>query len=98
MSVDTFLGLLFIFSVLGSMVTQVAKKAFQKVSSTLIAIVIGLIIGIIGTFVFYILNGMPIGLTEIVFAILLSLASGLSSTVEYDALKKVIEEAAKIGK
>ena len=98
MSVDVFLGLLFIFSVIGSMITQVVKKEFKQFSSTLMAIVVGLIVGIAGTFVYYILNGIPIGLTEVVFAILLSLASGLSSTVEYDALKKVIEEAAKIGK
>lgn len=95
MTVATFLSLLFCFSIVSSLVTEAAKKFKTNFSSTLLALIIALVIGCGGTVVYYILSNISMGVTEVTFAILLGLTSGLCSCVGYDKVKDCIKEITK---
>ena len=95
MTTATFLMLLSAFSVLSGLVTEGIKKLISdkaNMSYNVIALVVALVIGGAGSAVYYQLNAIPFDVNNVIYMILMGLASGLCSMVGYDKLKQCIEQ------
>ena len=95
MTTTTFLMLLSSFSVLSGLVTEGIKKLISdkaNMSYNVIALVVALVIGGVGSAVYYQLNAIPFNLNNIIYLVLMGLASGLCSMVGFDKIKQAIEQ------
>ena len=95
MTTTTFLMLLSAFTVLSGLTTEGIKKLISdkaNMSYNFIALVVALIIGGAGSAVYYQLNAIPFDINNVIYMILMGLASGLCSMVGYDKLKQCIEQ------
>ena len=95
MTTTTFLMLLSSFSVLSGLVTEGIKKLISdkaNMSYNIIALIVSLIIGGVGCAIYYQLNTIPFDINNVIYMILMGLASGLCSMVSYDKLKQCIEQ------
>ena len=61
-------------------------------SYNIIALVVALVIGGAGSAVYYQLNAIPFNLDNIIYLVLMGLASGLCSMVGFDKIKQAIEQ------
>ena len=98
MTPQLFLILLAGFSALSSLVMEGIKKSFlnnKNVSYNIVALIIALVIGISGTFIYYQLNAIVLDTNNVLYAILMGLASGLVSMVGYDKVKQTLDELKK---
>ena len=97
MTTTTFLMLLSSFSVLSGLVTEGIKKLINdkaNMSYNIIALVVALVIGGAGSAVYYQLNAIPFNLDNIIYLVLMGLASGLCSMVGFDKIKQAVEQIA----
>lgn len=95
MTTTTFLMLLSAFSVLSGLVTEGVKKLISdkaNMSYNIIALIVSLIVGGVGCAIYYQLNAIPFDVNNVIYMILMGLASGLCSMVSYDKLKQCIEQ------
>ena len=95
MNVTTFLILLSAFSVLSGLVTEAVKKVVNdkaNLSYNIVALVVALIIGSVGCAIYYQLNAIVFTTNNVIYMILMGLASGLTATVGYDKVKQAIEQ------
>ena len=95
MTTTTFLMLLSAFSVLSGLVTEGIKKLISdkaNMSYNIIALIVSLIVGGVGCAIYYQLNTIPFDINNVIYMILMGLASGLCSMVGYDKLKQCIEQ------
>lgn len=95
MTTTMFLMLLSAFSVLSSLVTEGIKKAISdktNLSYNIVALVVALVIGGGGTAVYYQLNEIVFSVNNIIYAVLMGLASGLVSMVGFDKVKQAITQ------
>ena len=95
MTTTTFLMLLSSFSVLSGLVTEGIKKLISdkaNMSYNIIALVVALVIGGVGSAVYYQLNAIPFNLNNIIYLVLMGLASGLCSMVGFDKIKQAIKQ------
>ena len=95
MNTTMFLILLSAFSVLSSLVTEGIKKAFSdkaNLSYNIVALVVALVIGSGGTAIYYQLNEIMFSVNNIIYAVLMGLASGLVSMVGFDKVKQAIAQ------
>ena len=95
MTTTTFLMLLSSFSVLSGLVTEGIKKLISDKANTsynVIALVVALVIGGVGSAVYYQLNAIPFNLDNIIYLVLMGLASGLCSMVGFDKIKQAVEQ------
>lgn len=93
MTTTTFLILLSGFSVVSSLATEGIKNvATDKVnlSYNIVALITALIVGGGGTTVYYQLNAVPFTVNNVIYAVLMGLASGLVSMVGFDKVKQAI--------
>lgn len=98
MNTTMFLILLSSFSVLSSLVTEGIKNIVTNkvnLSYNIVALITALIIGGIGTATYYQLNSIPFTLNNVIYSILMGLASGLVSMTSYDKVKQSIEQIVK---
>lgn len=97
MNVTTFLFLLFVFSAVTGLFTELAKKFYTektKLPYNILVLAIALIVGGCGTAIYYQLNGMEFTLNNMIYMFLLSLSSGLSAMLGYDKIKQTILQIA----
>ena len=93
MNIGTFLMLLFAVSVISGLFTEAIKKIISdkaNLSYNLIALCVALIVGSVGTSIYYQLNNISFELNNIIYMVLLGLASGLCSMLGYDKIKQSI--------
>ena len=95
MSMEVFLLLLGLFAVLTSLVTEGVKTKFlvdiDSVYYNLVALVVSIVIGVVGTLIYYVLNYIAIDFRLVIFAILMGLASGLVSMTSYDRVHDILK-------
>lgn len=95
MSMEVFLLLLGLYAVLTSLVTEGVKTKFlvdiDSVYYNLVALVVSIVIGVVGTLIYYVLNYITIDFRLVIFAILMGLASGLVSMVGYDKVHDALK-------
>ena len=95
MTTTTFLMLLSAFTVLFVLTTEGIKYLIidkSNMSYNIIALIVSLIIGGVGCAIYYQLNAIPFDINNVIYMILMGLASGLCSMVSYDKLKQCIEQ------
>lgn len=95
MTTTMFLILLSGFSVVSSLVTEGIKNVITdkvNLSYNIVALVTALIVGGGGTAIYYQLNSIPFIVNNIIYMILMGLASGLVSMVGFDKVKQTIEQ------
>lgn len=93
MNIGTFLMLLFAFSLISGLFTEGVKKIINdkaNLSYNLIALIIALIVGAVGTGIYYQLNNIDFNTNNIIYMMLLGLSSGLCSMLGYDKVKQTI--------
>lgn len=95
MTTTMFLILLSAFSVVSSLVTEGIKNiSADKVnlSYNIVALVIAMIVGGGGTAIYYQLNTIPFTVNNVIYLVLMGLASALVSMTSYDKVKQTIEQ------
>lgn len=95
MNITMFLILLSGFSVISGLVTEGIKTLVTdkiNLSYNIIALVTALIVSGGGTAVYYQLNTIPFTTNNIIYIVLMGLASGLVSMTSYDKVKQCIEQ------
>lgn len=95
MTVIMFLMLLSAFSVLTSLIVEGIKKLASdkaNLSYNLIALITALIVGGVGTGIYYQLNGIPFTTNNIIYMVLMGLASGLCAEVGFDKVRQMVEQ------
>lgn len=93
MTTTMFLILLSAFSAVSSLVTEGIKNITTdkvNLSYNIVALVTALIIGGGGTAVYYQLNNVLFTVNNVIYAVLMGLASGLVSMVGFDKVKQAI--------
>ena len=93
MTVEYFLILLLSFSVLSGLITEGIKKIIsdkKNISYNIIALISSIVVGGLGTCIFYQLNEIDFTVNNIIYIVLMGLASGLVSMVGYDKVKQSI--------
>lgn len=88
-----FLILLSAFSVISGLVTEGIKNIITdkvNLSYNIVALVTALIIGGGGTAIYYQLNTIPFTVNNIIYMLLMGLASGLTSMVGFDKVKQMV--------
>lgn len=97
MNATMFLILLSAFSVISGLVTEGIKNiTMDKVnlSYNLIALITALVVGSGGTAIYYQLNFIPFTTNNIIYIVLMGLASGLCAMTSYDKVKQTVEQIA----
>ena len=95
MTTTTFLMLLSAFTVLSGLTTEGIKNLISdksNMSYNIIALIVSLIVGGVGCAIYYQLNAIPFDVNNVIYMILMGLASGLCSMVSYDKLKQCIAQ------
>lgn len=96
MTVQLFIELLAIISVLTGLVVEAEKKIAEELkanySANLMALITALVIGAVGMTVYYVLTGIPFTVENVICIVLMGFASGLSAMVGYDKIAKGIFE------
>jgi Na+-driven multidrug efflux pump len=95
MNTTIFLILLSSFSVISGLITEGIKKLVTdkvNLSYNIIALITALIVGGGGTAIYYQLNTIPFTVNNIIYMILMGLASGLASMVGFDKVKQAVEQ------
>lgn len=95
MTTTMFLILLSGFSVVSGLVTEGIKNITTdrvNLSYNIVALVTALIVGGGGTAVYYQLNTIPFTINNIIYMVLMGLASALVSMTSYDKVKQTIEQ------
>lgn len=91
MTVEMFLALLLGFSTLASLVTEAIKKLFSA-DGNITAFVVAIVIGLVGTLLYYQLGSIDFTVNNVIYAILIGLASSLVSQLGYDKVKEAIQK------
>ena len=84
MTVEIFLALLLGFSTLASLVTEAIKKLFSA-DGNITAFVVG-------TLLYYQLGSIHFSTNNVIYAVLIGLASSLVSQLGYDKVKEAIQK------
>lgn len=92
MTIQLFLFLFTIGSLLSSLATEAIKKAFESVSSNVIALIDAILIGIVGTVFAYILMGIPFTLANDICIVLMAVCIWIGSMVGYDKVMQTINQ------
>lgn len=93
MTTATFLFLLSAFSVISSLITEAIKKLVNdkaNMSYNILALCVALVVGCVGCGLYYQLNGIIFDVNNIIYMILMGIASGLVATLGYDKVKQAI--------
>lgn len=91
MSVQVFLALLLAFSAISSLITETIKKVFAT-NGNITAFIVSIIVGLLGTLVYYKLSVIDFTINNIIYAILMGVAASLTSQVGYDKVKETIQK------
>lgn len=98
MDTTTLLMLIYSFSTISSIVTEGIKNITNNkiiLPDNLLALIVSLIIGGLGTLTYYQLHAIPLSINNIMFAIIMGLISGLTSMVGFDKVKQAAEQIVK---
>lgn len=95
MTTTIFLMLLFAFSTVSGLITEAIKKLIaekDKMSYNLTALITALIVGSMGTAIYYQLHTIPFTMNNVIYLLLMGIASGLGSMVGYDKISQLISQ------
>lgn len=91
MSVQVFLALLLAFSTISSLITEAIKKVFSA-NGNITAFIVSIIVGLVGSLIYYKLSVIDFSTNNIIYAVLMGLAVSITSQVGYDKVKEAIQK------
>ena len=93
MSVQLFMSLFVIFSIISSTLTEAVKKAtYDKLSDNITNLVVSILVGVTGMIIYYQNANIPITTLNVIYAILMSIAVWVGSTIGYDKVKQALTQ------
>lgn len=96
MNIASFIMLLLFFSTVTSVCTECCKKVLDslKVSyvSNIVVLIIACVVGVCGTSVYYVLNSIEFNAFNIIYMLLMGVASSVGAMVGYDKVIQTIEQ------
>lgn len=93
MTVTMFIILSSAFATLTGLVVEVIKKFIPNDKNyNLTAIITGMVVGVLGTSVYYILCNIDFNVQNLVCALCMGLSCSLSAMLGYDKVKQLIEQ------
>ena len=96
MNVSLFITLLTAFSTVTSLITQFVKNILDEkgktYSSNILVAIIGCIVGVCGTGIYYILYTVEFNLINVTCMILMGLASSMGAMLGYDKVAQTIKQ------
>ncbi len=92
MTIELFIIMLTVGGTLSSLITQALKKAFDELSSNVIAIADAAIVGIGGMIIAYILMDIPFTLQNVVCIPLMAVCIAVGSMVGYDKVIQTLKQ------
>lgn len=95
MTTTVFLILLSAFSAISGLITEGIKHMITDKANlpyNITALLTALIVGSAGTALYYQLNSIAFTVNNIIYIVLIGLASGLASMVGFDKVKQTIEQ------
>lgn len=96
MTLTLFMGLLLIFAVVVSLITEAVKKYLQDMklnySANLVVLIIAIIVGAGGTALVYMFRNIPFTTPNIVCMGLMAVAVWVGSMVGYDKIIQMLEQ------
>ena len=95
MDVTMFLFLLTVFSVLSSLITEGIKNIVndkENLPTNIVALAVSLLVGGVGTGIYYVLNDIAFNTHNVIYMILIGLANGLVAMVGYDKLMQSLNQ------
>lgn len=96
MNMTLFIALLVVFSAITSLCTEAIKKILNelnvKYATNILVVILSLIVGVVGTGVYYVLFSIEFNLINIVCMPLMGLATAVGSMVGYDKVIQTIEQ------
>lgn len=93
MTIQLFIFLFTIGSLVSSLLTETLKKAMKNLSTNIIALVNSFVVGFLGTSAAYILMGVEVNMSNAVCLVLMAFCIWIGSMVGYD---KVLQTIAQI--
>ena len=93
MTTQDFLMLLTAFSVISGLITEAIKKVVNdkaNLSYNILALCVALVVGSAGCGIYYQLNGILFTVNNIIYMVLMGLASGLVSMLGFDKVKQAV--------
>lgn len=92
MTVTLFLELLFICSLVTGLLTEAGKKLLDNFPNNIIALVIGLIVGVSTTAIVYQFNDISYTVNNIICMLLMGLSSATGSMLGYDKIVQCVKQ------
>lgn len=96
MTIETFTVLLAIFATLTSLITEGVKKTLDSFglnyATNLVVLYVSIIVGGIGTCIFYIWNGTDVTMDNSIWVLLMVGANWLGSMIGYDKVIQTITQ------
>ena len=94
MNTNIFIMLFTLYSIATGLVVEAIKKlldeANKKYAPNLLAFIVAIVIGTVGTLVYYQLYGIAFDVNNIICAVLLGALSGIGAMVGFDKVKQFI--------
>ena len=103
MTVQTFLILFSMFSLIVGLMVQALKKLLDSLgesySSNVVAVIVSAVVGIGGTAVYYVIAGIAFSAVNIICMLLMGIATAVGAMVGYDkviqTVKQIVEKGGK---
>ncbi len=96
MTIEMFLILLTVFSVITSLCTEAVKKFFDSLkvtyASNIIALAVAVFVGGAGTMIFYVFSGIELNIINNICVFLMMGANWIGSMLGYDKVKQAITQ------
>lgn len=93
MTVEIFLTLLVFFSTVTSLCTEALKKLVKEdFPSNILVLIVAMIVGCVGTGIYYLSIGIPWTAINIIYLILMGVANWVGAMVGYDKIKQLLEQ------
>lgn len=93
MTVEVFLTLLIFFSTATSLATEAIKKTLGsvvKMPYNIIVLLVALLVGCVGTDIYYIFNNIPLTSINAICLVLMGIANWIGAMIGYDKIKQLI--------
>lgn len=93
MNAQTFVTLLFSFSIITSLIVEVIKKLFKDIHClNIIATVVGIVVGGVGSIIYFVLNNIAFTTNNVIFIVLFGLSSGVTAMIGFDKVKEALQQ------
>ena len=92
MTIQLFMFLFTIGSLVSSLLTEAIKKSYKNVSTNVIALIDAVCVGVAGTVCAYILMGITFTLSNVICIVLMAVCVWIGSMIGYDKVMQTLNQ------